>query len=326
MTGEADVLVSAITPCFRMKSYLRSFLEELPNQTMFERIELIVDHNEPDREELDWVSAFAARYPGRLRHIVTDPVVPIGTSMNACIKAARGRYLAIWNVDDLRTPGSLEAQVRALEADPQAGVAFGDYMIVWSFGSREGRLVRDRLRPRSEQHRGMLLGPFFMFRAELCQRAGLFDEQLRSGADFDLALRLLSHAPATATSGLLGWYLNAGLGASTAPGSRQHLEKNLIYMRYGIWDKFEIECLPQLRGYDVHRIVNNGIALPVADLFRDYDAVMERRAAEWLPRLRMMRPLALAKPLFRRLATPLRERARQSQLRQLMARIASHWG
>ena len=55
MTGEPDVLVSLITPCFRMKPYLMKFLEELPNQTMFERIELILDHNEPDREELDWI-------------------------------------------------------------------------------------------------------------------------------------------------------------------------------------------------------------------------------------------------------------------------------
>jgi GT2 family glycosyltransferase len=326
MTGDPDILVSVITPCFRMKPYLAKFLDELPLQTMFARLEVILDHNEPDREELEWVSAFAARHPGRIRHIVTNPVVPIGVSMNACIKQARGRYLAIWNVDDLRTPDSIEAQVRALEADPQAGVAFGDYMIVWSFGSREGRLVRDRLRPPGEQHRGMLLGPFFMFRAELCERAGLFDEQLRSGADFDLGLRLLSHAPATTTSTLLGWYLNAGLGASTAPGSRQGLEKNLIYMRYAIWDKFEIEHLPQLRGYDIYRIVNDGIALPVADLFRDYDATTQRRAAEWFPRLPAMRPLARARPLLRRLAAPLRERARRSPLRQLVARIANHFG
>lgn len=326
MTGRSDVRVSVITPCFRMKPYLAKFLEELPHQTMFDQVEVLLDHNEPDREELEWVSAFAARHPGRIRHIVTEPVVPIGVSMNTCIKQARGRYLAIWNVDDLRTPDSLEAQVRALEADPQAGTAFGDYMIVWSFGSREGRLVRDRLRPREEQHRGMLLGPFFMFRAELCDRAGMFDEQLRSGADFDLGLRLLSHAPATAASTLLGWYLNAGLGASTAPGSRQNLEKNLIYMRYGIWDKFEIEYLPQLRGYDVYRIVNDGAARPVADLFRDYDAVTQRRTAEWFPRLLGVRPLARARPLLRRISAPLRARARQSQLRQLMATIANRWG
>ena len=70
-----------------------------------------LDHTEPDAEEFDWVAAFAARHPARIRHIATAPAVPIGVSMNACIKQARGRLLAIWNVDDLRTPGSLEATV-----------------------------------------------------------------------------------------------------------------------------------------------------------------------------------------------------------------------
>lgn len=325
MNGAADVLVSVITPCFRMKRYLERFLEELPHQTIFEQIEVVLDHNEPDPDELEWVAGFAARHPGRIHHIVTDPAVPIGVSMNACIRQARGRFLAIWNVDDLRTPGSLEAQVRALEADPQAGIAFGDYMIVWSFGSRQGKLIRDRSRPRTEQHRGMLLGPFFMFRAELCGRAGLFDEQLRSGADFDFALRLLSHAPAVATGELLGWYLNAGLGASTRSGSLQSLEKNVIYMRYGIWDKFEIEYLPQLRNYEVHRIVIDGSPLAVAQFFRDYDAVTARRTAEWFPRLRRTQRLARARPLLRRMSMPLREAARQCHVRELMARISNHW-
>jgi glycosyltransferase involved in cell wall biosynthesis len=325
MIGSEDVLVSVVTPCFRMKRYLKTFLEELSHQTIFQGVEVVLDHNEPDAEELDWVAAFAARHPGRIRHIVTAPAVPIGVSMNACIRQARGRLLAIWNVDDLRTPGSLEAQVRALNAAPQAGVAFGDYMVVWSFGSREGRLVRDRLRPQAEQHRGMLLGPFFMFRVELCERAGLFDEQLRSGADFDFALRLLSHAPAVAASGLLGFYLNAGLGASTRSGSLQSLEKNLIYLRYGIWDKLEIDYLPQLRHYEAHRIVNDGNSFPVAKFFRDYEAVMAQRTAEWFPRLRAMRPLKRARPLLRHIARPLREAARQRGMRQLMARISRRW-
>jgi len=318
----SDIVVSTITPCFRMKRYLRGFLEELPKQTMFDRIEVVLDHNEPDPEELVWVEEFAARHPGRIRHIVTDRVVPIGVSMNTCIRHARGELLAIWNVDDLRTPGSLAAQLAALRDDPRAGIAFGDYEIVWSFGSRHGKLVEDAARPEAERHRGMLLGPFFMFRAALCEKAGRFDEQLRSGADFDMALRLISHAPAVATREPLGYYLNEGRGASTRPGALQWLEKNVIYMRYGIWDKFEVECLPRLREYDVNRIVNDGRAVPVAELFHDYEATMLRRTAEWFPRLRRFRPLSRIRPLLSRWSRPLREGARQWGVRELVARLS----
>ncbi len=320
----SNILVSTITPCFRMKPYLRRFLEELPRQTMFEQMEVVLDHNEPDAEELEWVAAFAAKHPGRLRHIVTTPVAPIGVSMNACIRHARGEFLAIWNVDDLRTPGSLEAQLRALRSAPQAGTAFGDYKIVWSFGSRDGRLVCDRGRPEAERHRGMLLGPFYMFRADLCRRAGLFDEQLRSGADFDFALRLLSHAGAVATSEPLGYYLNEGLGASTRPGSLQSLERNVVYMRYGIWDKFDLDCLPELRHYDVYKIVNGGDALPVASLFRDYESMMARRTLEWFPRLPARRRPKIVK-LLKQISMPMRQAAKRWGVRELIVKVATRW-
>ncbi len=37
---------------------------------------------------------------------------------------------------------------------------------------------------------GMILGPFFMVRRTLLDKTGWFDEQLKSGADFDLAMRM----------------------------------------------------------------------------------------------------------------------------------------
>ena len=281
-----EPIVSTITPCYRMERYLQRFLDELPRQTIFDRTEVVLDLNAPSQDELGWVNSFIQRYPGRLKLVVTDPVQPIGTSMNTCIRNATGRYLTIWNVDDLRTPASLEAQVDALIREPHAGIAFGDYQVVTTFGSQEGTLVRNRDLPPDEHNRGMTIGPFFMFKSELCERAGLFDEQLRSGADFDLALRLLSHASWAYAAQPLGYYLSAGLGASTRPDSLQWVEKNLIYMRYGIWDKLEIEALPRLRAYHLNELVIDGARVSVAQAFRNYEEVMRQRDMEWLPRLR----------------------------------------
>lgn len=274
-----------------MERYLDLFLQNAAGQTIFDQIEIVLDHNEPTDRELALVQAFSQKYPGRLKHIVTRPVRPIGASMNACIRNAAGRYLAIWNVDDLRTPNSLGTQVRSLMQEPDAGIAFGNYTIVSQFGSTEGTPVCNRDLPADEHNRGMTIGPFFMFRAELCERAGLFDEQLRSGADFDLALRLLSHARWTYTSDPLGYYLSAGMGASTRPDSLQWLEKNVIYMRYGIWDKFELEALPKLREYHPYELLIDGQSTPVARHFRDYEQTVQRRADAWLPRLTGRNPI-----------------------------------
>jgi hypothetical protein len=39
-------------------SYLKKFLDELPKQTYFENIEIVLDHNEPEPEEIEWVKEF----------------------------------------------------------------------------------------------------------------------------------------------------------------------------------------------------------------------------------------------------------------------------
>ena len=286
----SDPIVSTITSSYRAERYLETFLRCAAEQTIFDKIEIVLDHNDPSETELNLVRAFSERHPGRIRHIVTRPVRPLGSSWNACIRSAKGRYLTIWNVDDLRTPNSLEAQVTALMRQPQAGLVFGDFKVVSEFGSNDGTLVRNRDLPAEEHHRGMTIGPFFMFKAELCERAGLFDEQLLSGADFDFALRLLSHSSWTYTSELLGYFLSAAQGLSTRPDSLQWIEKNVVYMRYGIWDKFEIAALPRMRSYDSYGLLIEGKRVPVADGFRDYEETMRRRDASWLPLLNAPSP------------------------------------
>ncbi len=268
-----------------MKRYLKRFLAELPNQTYFHKLEIVLDHNEPDEEELGWVREFIDRYPGRIRHIVTNPVEPIGVSMNSCIRAAQGTYLTIWNVDDLRTSQSIEKQVEALERAPEAVVTCGEYEVVTTFGATAGKSVSNRNLPPTEHHRGMTLGPFFMFRAAVCEAAGLFDEQLRSGADFDFALRLLRLGPPVFSDGCLGYYLNEGLGASTRPNSLQKLEANVIYLRYGIWDKFDLTYLGEIYRYDVNNLLIEGRKVAVESFFRDYSGEMEQRRRLWFPNL-----------------------------------------
>src|SRR5690242_15981527 len=126
-------LVSTITPCFRMERYLKTFLEWLPRQTCFEQLEIVLDHNEPTRNEVQWVQDFQRRYPGRIKHIIVEKVDPIGTSMNRCIREAQADFLTVWNVDDLRTPDSIERQVKTLQGSAEIGLTYGNFNVVKQF-------------------------------------------------------------------------------------------------------------------------------------------------------------------------------------------------
>lgn len=270
-------LVSTITPCFRMKKYLRTFLESLPEQTFFDQMEIVLDHNEPDSEEIEWVREFQEKYPDRIKHIITNPVDPIGVSMNRCISEASGKFLAIWNVDDLRVPDSIEKQAQLMLQKESIGVVYGDLVIVNTFGKKEGVFVDHSLYPRTEHTRGMIFGPFFMFKKSICCKSGYFDEQLKSGADFDLAIRIALHTKAATTRCVLGYYLNEGLGASTRPNSLQPVERTVIEMRYGIYDKIQYKYLCRALRYNIPYLLQFGSWRHVGEYVPDYEQFLTER-------------------------------------------------
>ena len=243
--------VSTITPCYNMSKYMKGFLDNLSTQT-HKDLEIVLDHNDPSDEEVKLVEEYNEQYDNIL-HIKVEGVDPIGTSMNRCIEYATGDYLCIWNVDDLRTPDSIEMMAKALDEIPDVDFVYGNYIIVSKFGGTQGQYVDESGRE-EELTTGMILGPYFMFRKSLLKKSGVFDEQLVQGADYDLALRLAFNAKGLHLPINLGYYLNEGLGQSTKPDSKQPIERTVIELRYGI-RVLEPQLVPYTQSYDVENII-----------------------------------------------------------------------
>ena len=257
--------VSSITPCFNMERYMEGFLENLSTQT-HKDLEVVMDHNNPSDREMEMIEKYQENNDNLL-HIKVEGVDPIGISMNRCIEYATGDYLCIWNVDDLRTPDSIEVMAKALDDNPDVDFVYGNYHVVPSFGSKEGHIV-DEAGKEEWLKIGMILGPFFMFRKSAIEKAGVFDEQLVSGADYDLALRLAFNGKGMHIPNILGYYLNEGMGASTRPDSKQPLERTVIELRYGI-RILEPRLVPQTRSYDVENIIVDGKKTPAMSYKND---------------------------------------------------------
>ena len=253
--------VSTITPCYNMSKYMKGFLDNLSTQT-HKDLEIVLDHNDPSDEEVKLVEDYNEQYDNIL-HIKVEGVDPIGTSMNRCIEYATGDYLCIWNVDDLRTPDSIEVMAKALDDNPDIDFVYGNYTIVPNFGGTEGQYV-DETGREDELTTGMILGPYFMFRKSLLEKSGVFDEQLVQGADYDLALRLAYNGKGLHLPINLGYYLNEGLGQSTKPDSKQPLERTVIELRYGI-RVLEPQLVPYTQTYDVENIIVDEEKIPVAN-------------------------------------------------------------
>ena len=254
--------VSTITPCYNMGKYMRGFLENLSSQT-HDDLEIILDHNEPTDEEIMLVENHNKKYDN-IFHIQVEGVDPIGISMNRCIEFSSGDYLCIWNVDDLRTPDSIEVMAKALDDNPDIDFVYGNYHIVPQFGMTQGHYV-DETGREDELTTGMILGPFFMFRKSIIEKTGVFDEQLVSGADYDLALRLAFNGKGLHLPTTLGYYLDEGLGASTNPNSKQPIERTVIEMRYDI-RILEPQLMPHTKEYDIENIIVDEEKIPVSNL------------------------------------------------------------
>jgi glycosyltransferase involved in cell wall biosynthesis len=269
--------ISTITSCYHGEKYLPLFLEKLPLQTYFDRLEVVIDLNEPSEKELALVREFEKNYPGRIRYSVQEKVVPYSTSWNSCVRNSSGEYLAIWNLDDLRTPNSIEAQAHHLETNPEVGVVYGDNVIVPRFGETEGKVREWTKHPLREASRRFILGPFYMFRKSLIETAGGFDEQFRSSADLDHAIRLSFHTKFGTVPENLGYYLMANEGLSTNPNSKIELENFAIRLRYGIYDKLWFHYLPLTAGYDYYSIHNGAERIPVSRYIPRYQEFLEQR-------------------------------------------------
>ena len=254
--------VSTITPCYNMSKYMKGFLDNLSTQT-HKDLEIVLDHNDPSDEEVKLVEEYNEEYDNIL-HIKVEGVDPIGTSMNRCIEYATGDYLCIWNVDDLRTPDSIEVMAKALDENPDVDFVYGNYVIVPRFGSTEGQYV-DETGREDELTTGMILGPYFMFRKSILEKSGVFDEQLVQGADYDLALRLALNGKGLHLPINLGYYLNEGLGQSTKPNSKQPIERTVIELRYNI-RVLEPHLVPYTREYDIMNIIVDEEKIPVSNL------------------------------------------------------------
>ena len=254
--------VSTITPCYNMSKYMKGFLDNLSTQT-HKDLEIVLDHNDPSDEEVKLVEEYNEEYDNIL-HIKVEGVDPIGTSMNRCIEYATGDYLCIWNVDDLRTPDSIEVMAKALDENPDVDFVYGNYVIVPNFGGTEGQYV-DETGREDELTTGMILGPYFMFRKSILEKSGVFDEQLVQGADYDLALRLALNGKGLHLPINLGYYLNEGLGQSTKPNSKQPIERTVIELRHNI-RVLEPHLVPYTREYDVENIIVDEEKIAVSNL------------------------------------------------------------
>lgn len=221
--------ISTLTSAYKSEKFLNKFLKSVKKQNL-NNLTLGLELIKPTEIELNTVKKYQKKI--NISYSCDPFVSSLSKSWNKIIKNVDSDYFCIWNVDDLRSKNSIYMQYDFLQNNPNIDFVYGNYFIVRKFGSKKGKYINESGRE-IELTRSMILGPFFMFRKKVLEKIQPFDEQLKSGCDFDFAIRMAKLFNGHHINKNLGWYLNQGKGLSTNSNQLQEIERTVIQLRYG---------------------------------------------------------------------------------------------
>jgi glycosyltransferase involved in cell wall biosynthesis len=169
--------VTVISPALNALPFFQPWVQSIQGQR-YENIEVfLIDDGSEDQEAL---SEAVKSGPGFLKYLRQANRGP-AAARNMAIRASSGDYIAFLDIDDRWAPGHLHRLAVALDQDSGAGIAQG--LIRKFLTDPSGDLYYC-----SDPYRFVNLGAA-LFRREVFDRCGLFDESLRFGEDFDLIIR-----------------------------------------------------------------------------------------------------------------------------------------
>lgn len=248
--------VTILTSLYNCEFYLDSYLNHLSHIEGLEQFEILLLHNAPQGREIDIIKKYADRIP--FTHIIIAERESLYETWNRGIKEAQGEYVCIWNVDDIRLPYSILQQMNALDKNQDAVLTYGDFYNMYEYGKLSDKLVINpefNNRKKSTFFRFHHIGCFPMWRKKIHDKIGYFDEQLKLVADLDFQIRLSLSYQLIKTESILGYYLENVPEKLSSNYPLQQQERNLINLRYGIFDYLNWSYAPKvIRKYRLYKI------------------------------------------------------------------------
>lgn len=182
--------VSIIIPCYNTSQFVAETLESVFAQTYKNFEAVIVNDGSPDTPELERA---IAPWRDRVTYVHTENWGLAGARNNG-IRASRGELIALLDSDDVWTPDYLKVQVRKLDENPTADIVYPNALIFGEgFRSSEYPRSKGEVTYRSLVDETCVVMVSVLARRTALERAGLFDENLRSCEDFDMWLRCVKN-------------------------------------------------------------------------------------------------------------------------------------
>ena len=243
-------LISIIIPVYNGEKTIQKTIESVLQQT-FKDFEIILINDGSQDSTLDVINNIKDE---RLR-VFSYPNAGVSTSRNRGLALARGEFISFLDADDLWTPDKLETQLKALQNNSQAAVAYS-----WSdWIDESGQFLRSggHITVNGKVFEHLLVRDFIesgsnpLIRRQALDEVGEFEPSVTPAEDWDMWLRLAVRyefvavpcvqilyrvSPLTASFNV--WKMEAGSlqtierAFARVPESLQRLKKETLASRY----------------------------------------------------------------------------------------------
>lgn len=249
-------LVSVLVPCHNYGRYVDECVTSVLSQSIVgsERIEIIVLDDGSTDDSWDEIESIARRTG--IEALRSERNVGHVATLDRLIGLAAGTYVVVLDADDRAVDrDALRSQVDALLANPDAGIACGDYLLVDESGRRIGRERVDA--PRTLAARDafahLLLSNFIphsgtLVRREAYQHLGAHDPAFHYSHDWELWLRLTSrYGVVRVPRPLYAYRMHAGSLRRTAALERTVPEFEAVLEHARSYSPLETSAFERLR-------------------------------------------------------------------------------
>ncbi|MEO1433079.1 MAG: glycosyltransferase [Cyanobacteria bacterium J06633_8] len=189
MKNNTTPLISVIIPVYNGEKTIRETIESVLHQT-YKNLELIIIND----GSWDLTLNIISRIKDSRIKVFSYHNAGVCMSRNRGIERAQGQFLSFLDADDIWTPDKLEAQLKALEANPQASVAYSwvDYIDEYGEFVRHGNHITIN----GDAYEKLLIqnvlenGSNPLIRRQALINTGHFNDSLTLVEDWDMWLRL----------------------------------------------------------------------------------------------------------------------------------------
>lgn len=240
--------VSVVISTFRRPHFLNQALDSVYAQTFRDFEVIVADDGSGD----EYTSQYSLRPDTKLL-CGPEPATGSARTRNLGTRAARGRYIAYLDDDDLWLADKLEAQVRILDDNPDCGLTFCHHTLV----DQDAKPLAYQPSPKSPPQdylRMMVMKNLIktpscvLVRRSIIDQCGMFDERLIRSEDWEMWARVSHHCAFHADPTPLVLYRTHSAqktAGSTTPRRRGQV---LVVESIGEWVKSDIpEVLPVVR-------------------------------------------------------------------------------